>query len=153
MMVPADPISLLLARHAANANAAADPATRDATPVVHSVAPPVRMIGPARPRPAQPQPMRGPLGALFSAGESVHNGIVARDQAGLKPQDILLALSVAFPELVASRGVANAAVPLSEDAAARQFYSSLPAMVQNAQGETAAYQARAVRSLFDALPR
>jgi hypothetical protein len=97
--------------------------------------------------------MRGPLGALYGVGESMHNGIVERKQAGPRPQDLLLMLSFAFPELVASRAAATATAPLSEEALAREFYSSLPKMVQNTHGETAAYQARAARSLFDALPR
>ncbi len=121
-MFDTDPISQLITRTQAQADVTATQAPQVA---------PQRTIGPAPTRAPQAKPVGGALGALYSAGESVHNGIVERLQTGPKQSDAVAALALAFPEF---KGIGRAVAGLAETKALPVAYegtaSLFPAMME-----------------------
>jgi hypothetical protein len=147
-----NPVRAAVQKYFANLQSTGTPAAADATATRRAS---------SRPNPAdmgvRAQPnvahvtAHGALGGLYSLGESVHNGIADRLHSGPKASDALLAASFVVPELAPlMRGAATAAP--DAELAARAFYSSLPAAVQEGRVMSPAVRDKAMGSLMAALP-
>lgn len=151
--VDPNPIRAAVRKYLANLQATGTPAAADDSAVRGRVPAPVTrdpgMTVRAQPRVAHVS-AHGLLGVLNGLGESVDQGIHERLQTGPKVSDALFALPLILPEL----GTLGKAAPAAQDAelAARDFYSTLPGMVQRGEVMPPAVRDKAIGSLMTALP-
>jgi len=148
-----DPIKQLVSQlH----DASAPSARADDSAVRRETFPSRSTIGPAPQRArVAPDTFSGYADVLASLGNGVANGIASRRQTGLHSADYLTLATLAAP---VAGGFLRAIAPAAEAApdaelAARQFYSTLPGLVQSGGAMSPATHARALETLVAALPK